>query len=156
MLDIQAVNMVTGNENRANTLNAMYINCALDSEQYPISFKCISLNILTKLQSTKLKLTAHQFILYGPLTYFYPVIQDGQCMYQCNIEACLRNHCCHGKTISIKYSECVSVALVIQHAKRMCRIILSSVASLTAPQSYTLSHKQNDFREKVLSIKCVF
>jgi len=49
MLDIQAVNMVTGNENRANTLNAMYINCALDSEQYPISFKCISLNILTKL-----------------------------------------------------------------------------------------------------------
>jgi hypothetical protein len=29
-----------------------------------------------------------------------------------------RNHCCSGKTISITYSGCVSVALVIRHAKR--------------------------------------
>jgi len=34
------------------------------------------------------------------------------------------------KKISITYSECVSVALVIQHAMHMCRIILSSVACL--------------------------
>jgi hypothetical protein len=37
------------------------------------------------------------------------------------------------KAISITYSECVSVALVIQHAKRMRRIILSSVACLAVP-----------------------
>jgi len=29
------------------------------------------------------------------------------------------NHCYSGKAISITYSECVSVALVIQHAMRM-------------------------------------
>ena len=32
------------------------------------------------------------------------------------------NHCCRGKVISITYSECVSIALVRQHAKRMRRI----------------------------------
>jgi hypothetical protein len=36
-------------------------------------------------------------------------------------EARSRNHSCRGKGISITYSECVSVALVIQHAKRMRR-----------------------------------
>jgi hypothetical protein len=40
-------------------------------------------------------------------------------------EARSRNHCYHGKAINIKYSECVSVALVIEHAKRMCITILS-------------------------------
>jgi hypothetical protein len=40
-----------------------------------------------------------------------------QTMYvQRKIEARLRNHCCSGKAIIITYSECVSVALVIQHA----------------------------------------
>ena len=42
-----------------------------------------------------------------------------------NIEARSRNHRCHGKEMSITYSECVSVALVIHHAERMRRIILS-------------------------------
>jgi len=40
--------------------------------------------------------------------------------YECNIEARSRNRCCSGKTISITYSECVSVALVIQHARITC------------------------------------
>ena len=35
--------------------------------------------------------------------------------------------------ISIIYSECVSVAFVIQHAKGMCRIILPSVACVAVP-----------------------
>jgi hypothetical protein len=47
--------------------------------------------------------------------------------YKRNTEARSRNHCCHGKAISITYSEFVSMALVIQHTKRMRRIILSSV-----------------------------
>jgi hypothetical protein len=57
-----------------------------------------------------------------------------------------RNHCCRGKAISITYSECVSVALVIQHAKRMRRIILSSVVCPALPYFSTLSHKRLDFR----------
>ena len=39
-----------------------------------------------------------------------------------------RNHWCRWKAVSITYSECVSVALVIQHATRMRCIIVSSVA----------------------------
>jgi hypothetical protein len=74
--------------------------------------------------------------------------------YKRNTEARSRNHCCRGRAISITHY--VSVALVIQHAKRMRRIILSSVASLALPYFSTLSHKRYDFRKKLLSIKCVF
>jgi hypothetical protein len=66
-------------------------------------------------------------------------------MYKLNIDARSRNHCYPGKAITISYSECVSVALVIQRAKRMRRIILSSVACLVLPYFSTLSHK---FSEK--------
>jgi hypothetical protein len=41
----------------------------------------------------------------------------------------------------------VSVALVIQHATRMRRIILSSVACLALLYFPTLSHKLHDFRK---------
>jgi hypothetical protein len=53
-----------------------------------------------------------------------------------------RNNCYRGKAISITYTECVSVALVIQHAKRMRRIILSPVACLTVPYFSTLTRKR--------------
>ena len=44
--------------------------------------------------------------------------------YKPNSEAFSPNPCYHGKVIRITYSECVFVALVIRHAKRMRRIIL--------------------------------
>jgi hypothetical protein len=47
---------------------------------------------------------------------------------QRNSEARSHNHCCSGHTISITYSERVSVAFFSQHAKRMCCITLSPVA----------------------------
>ena len=59
------------------------------------------------------------------------------------------------KQIRIKYFQRVSIALVIQHAMRMCHIILPSVACLV-PYSATLSHKQHNFQKKLLNIKCVF
>jgi hypothetical protein len=46
------------------------------------------------------------------------------------LEAPSRNHSCTGKAVSITFSECVFVALVIQNAKRVRRILLSSVACL--------------------------
>ena len=53
-----------------------------------------------------------------------------------------------GKVQCITYSVCVFVALGIQHAMRMRRIVLSSVAYLDVHYFYTLSHKRHDFREK--------
>ena len=47
---------------------------------------------------------------------------------------------CCGKAISITYSEFVFVALVIQQAMRMRRIILSSVGCLIVPYFPTLSY----------------
>ena len=47
---------------------------------------------------------------------------------------------------------CVCVALFIQHAKRMRRIIISSVASLDVLFVFTLSHKRKGFREKIYSL----
>jgi hypothetical protein len=47
-----------------------------------------------------------------------------------NIEARLCNRCCSGKTVSITYSECVFVVLVVQNSVCIRRITLSSVACL--------------------------
>jgi hypothetical protein len=47
----------------------------------------------------------------------------------------------------------MSVAFFFQHAKRMRRIILLSVASPVLPYFSTLSHKRYDFRAKVIEHK---
>jgi len=55
------------------------------------------------------------------------------------MEARSRDHCFRGKSVSIKYSDSVFVALVTQHVKRTRRTKLS-VACLTVPYFSTLYH----------------
>ena len=68
--------------------------------------------------------------------------------YERNIKERSRNHSCRGNAISIRYSECLSVVLVIQHAKRMLHVILSPVTCPALQYFSTLSHKRHDFRKK--------
>jgi hypothetical protein len=71
---------------------------------------------------------------------------------------CLCKHWCHEKPVSIIYSECVFVALVIQHALCINHITLSSFACLAIPYFSTFSHKRYNFwrGKKSRNIKCVF
>jgi len=49
----------------------------------------------------------------------------------CNIKARSRNHCCRGQATSVTYSECVPVALVIQHVKLLRPIIVCGLSRFT-------------------------
>jgi hypothetical protein len=50
---------------------------------------------------------------------------------QRNIEARSCNNCYSGKAISITQSQCVFVALCIQHAMRMCHIVICGLPGCT-------------------------
>ena len=76
--------------------------------------------------------------------------QDRRYTYKRNTGARSRNHSCRGKAIRITYSECVYVALVIQHAMRMRRMIFSSV---DCPACYIFA--QYLINGTILHIKCV-
>jgi hypothetical protein len=56
----------------------------------------------------------------------------------------------------VLYSECVFVTVVIQHVKRMSRVVLSSVASLGSSCFFTSSFKRHDFRGKLTEHKIYF
>jgi len=60
-----------------------------------------------------------------------------------------------GKAINIVFYNCTSVNFVIQHAKRMRRIVICSMSGCNIFS--ILSHKLHDFRKnKLLNIKYVF
>jgi hypothetical protein len=46
-----------------------------------------------------------------------------------NAEACMSNHYCSGRAVSITYFECGFVALGIQHAMCMCHTVRSLSSS---------------------------
>jgi len=68
-----------------------------------------------------------------------------------HIQACLHKNVCHGRAISISYSECVSAALVILHATKSVRHHPWSVW----PCHIFLILSHNDFRTRVIEHKYV-
>ena len=70
----------------------------------------------------------------------------------------MSRHCCGSKAVSVTFYDSVSVASVIQHAKRMRRIILPSVTCPSDPYYFffALSHKLHDFRKNLLEINVSF
>ena len=78
----------------------------------------------------------------APPRFEFPAVQPvAQSLYRLS-------HPAHGKAISITYSECVYVALVIQHAKSMRFFILSSVACLAVPHFFTSLIRSTIFRKR--------
>ena len=63
------------------------------------------------------------------------------------------NNCCRRKAVSFTYSGCVFLALFIQHAMRMRRVILSSMPCPDLQCFPTLSHKRTIFGENVIEHK---
>jgi hypothetical protein len=83
--------------------------------------------------------------------------QDRQFTYtEIRFKALWTNHYCRWRAVVITYFECVCVALVIQHAERVRRVILSSVTCLAPSYFSTLSHTRHDIRGEKYRIKiCV-
>jgi hypothetical protein len=79
--------------------------------------------------------------------------KDRQCRYKSNIEVRSLNHCFRGNAISITYSECVSVALVTQHAKCMLRILICGLLGSKILPNYLVN--VTIFGKTLLKIKCV-
>ena len=82
-----------------------------------------------------------------PTLYSFTSDQDRQCTYNLTLGRVRATTVSVEKQLSIAHSECVSVALVIQHATRMHHIILSSVVGAAVLDFSTLSHKRHDFRK---------
>jgi len=64
-----------------------------------------------------------------------------------DVEARSCNHRCSGKTIRIAYSECVSVALGIQHATSIGHVVNCGVSGYTT--FFHIITDGNDFLKKM-------
>ena len=68
-----------------------------------------------------------RYITDQRLSFLYPTRQA----IQRNIEASACNHFCSRKAIRITYSDCVTVALGIQHVEPMHRILICGSSGCT-------------------------
>ena len=78
-----------------------------------------------------------------------------QCAYNITLRGVRVTIVAVEKAINVTYSECLFVALGIQHAMSMRRILLS--VTCPAVQYFSiLSHKEQDFRKKKSLLNIIF
>ena len=63
--------------------------------------------------------------------YTITQLQVARSMWNVTTEARSWNRCSNGKAVSITYSDCVFVARVIQHSKRMRHVVISGLSGST-------------------------
>jgi hypothetical protein len=68
---------------------------------------------------------------FAPAMTLFRNIQHEQRTYKHKIEARWRNRRCRGKSISITYSECVSVPLDFQDVMRMLNTVIYGLSAFT-------------------------
>ena len=130
--------LLLNNKNTKNWLPTIwFVNANI---AIPTSF-CVPHNPV-KLLATKI--TRHQILSEQSTLPFirYYQYQHGQRACQCNIQAISPNHCCHGKAVSIVYSECVCSLCCTAcdgHAPYYRPIVICSVCGHTI-FFLTLSH----------------
>jgi hypothetical protein len=86
----------------------------------------------------------------------WSLLRKRQAMYpNCNIRTRSSNHYSSGKAITITYSECVFLAIVIQHPKRMRHIFICDLSRLYNIFPHYLING-TIFEKQLLNLKCVF
>jgi len=82
------------------------------------------------------------------------ILQERRCRYEVTLRRRSYNHCLGGKAISVTYSECVFVALGIQHVIPMRHIFVCALPLSTV--FFHISHKRKNFSEYVIEHKKCF
>ena len=125
-----------------------------------LSFLCLYTHPCTDPDNSRLTVTAYSVRRFYSQQKPISLISDSRTESDRNYFSITRQSNSLNERVALMcntYSKCMSVALVIQHAKHMHRIVVSPVACLDLPYFCTLPHKRHEFRKKkVMGRKHVF